>query len=204
VARRSVEAEFPQATQRLDGLLLENEQQFAESLNAGATDRDIEALRVAIQPYELPAEVEMLYRWHNGQKESQPPVWWPLLEAGPLLNTEQASTEREQLSRICKEPFQWSEAWLPITHEGWAQVAVKLDEPLQGLVIDAGFPDEPSVKAQSLAAVVQAIARLIEAGVPLYSTAEDGRHEQEWVDERNRVLTTRRQPVMQWHFPAVE
>lgn len=203
MARRSVEEQFPQVIRRLDELLLDHERGFAESLKEPATDSEIEALRVATQPYELIAEVEMLYRWHNGQRES--PHRWPLLEAGPLLTTDEAARQRQSLCDICEEPFQWSEAWLPITHESWGQIAVNLDEPLQGLVINASFPDEPSVLAESLAAVLEAICCLIETGIPLYSSPmerpEDPSSAAAWDEERNRALSNPRRPVLQWPLP---
>jgi hypothetical protein len=199
MARRSVEEQFPEVIARLDELLLDRESGFAASLNAPATGAEIDALRAAIQPYELIAEIEMLYRWHNGQRESR--HWWPLFDAGPLLAADEAARRRQQLSDICEEPFQWSEAWLPITQEGWGQVAVKLDEPLQGLVINASFPDEPSVVAESLAAVFQAICRLIETEIPLDSNPAEPPGGPSWMEERNWALSNRRLPVLQWRFP---
>jgi cell wall assembly regulator SMI1 len=152
-----------EAVVQLDVLLRDHEPDFAASLNPPASDAELDILRAAVEPYELTDELEILYRWHNGQDRSG--AWWPILEAGPLLTTTDAAEHTRGLAEHC-EPFQWSPAWVAITHSSWQQTAVQLSEPLQGLVIDASFPDPPRPCAISLAAVAQAVCRLIEAGVP--------------------------------------
>jgi hypothetical protein len=190
-------AQFREVLARLDVLLIADEREFAESLNPPATDSEIEALRASLDPYELIDEVELLYRWHNGQDDR---LGWPLLESGPLLAASEAVKHRDLLRDDC-ELWQWSASWLPITHSSWNQSAVELGEPLQGIVVDASFPDGPTVQAESLAAAVQAICSLIEAGVPLDTSASTDPDRLAWMKRRNEALQIKRTPILQWRQP---
>jgi hypothetical protein len=194
----TTEEGFAELLYRLDSLLGDHEPEFAASLNAPATDADIEELQAAVGPYEVPRELEMIFRWHNGQWTSS----WPLLNSGPLLDTKSAAKHRRSLERASEAPFQWTGSWLPITHEGWAQTVIELDEPLRGLVIDAGFPDPPSVQAHDLTCVIQALCILIEADIPLFvgDTTPADPHA---IRRRNAKLTpTRLIPFLGWRFPG--
>lgn len=201
---RAAVEQFKEVLAQLDVLLVDHEREFATSLNPPATDAEIETLRAAVEPLELIEEVELLYRWHNGQSLDDR-CGWPLLDSGPLLNTAAAVKHRDALARTTVEseiPDYWSASWLPLTHSSWNQSAVELGPHLQGIVIDASFPDGPSVQAESLAAVVQAICRLIEAGVPLDSPASSGPEYLAWMKRRNDALAIRRAPVFMWAFPV--
>jgi hypothetical protein len=59
-----------------------------------------------------------------------------------------------------------------------------------------------TVQAESLAAAVQAICRLIDAGVPLSPRAASGPEYLAWMKRRNDALAIRRAPVLKWAFPA--
>jgi hypothetical protein len=160
---------------RLDGLLAGHDPELAGTLNPPAGDEDLEMLRKLMHPYELPREIEMLLRWHDGQRPSRS---WPLIESGPLLRAVQIAEYHGRMSDTC-EPFQWSASWLPVAHEGWYMTVVECALPLAGMVIDASFPGPPSPKAFSLADVMGRICDLAEAGVaftiPSASSSEDRR-----------------------------
>ncbi len=146
---------------RLGGMLGEHDPELADSLNPPAADGDLGMLRALIHPHELPAEVETLLRWHDGQSRSRS---WPLIESGPLLSAAGIAEHHRHMDEMC-EPFQWSSSWLPVAHEGWYTTAVECALPLAGMVIDASFPDTPSAKASSLAVVMGRVCDLLEAGV---------------------------------------
>jgi cell wall assembly regulator SMI1 len=95
-------AQFREALAHLDVLLVADEREFAASLKHPATDSEIEALRASLDPYELIEEIELLYRWHNGQDDR---LWWSLLETGPLLTASEAVKHRDLLRDGC-EPWQ--------------------------------------------------------------------------------------------------
>jgi hypothetical protein len=193
---RITEDAFADLLERLDALLDKHEPVFAVTLNPPATQDEIDALRAAVRPHEIPQELEMIYRWHNGQADGAP--WWPLLDHGPLLSIAAAIEHRDVLVKVCEEPFQWSEAWFPITHASWAQLAVQLSEPLKGLVIRAGFPDPPAPVADDLTAVMQAVCIVLDAGLPLFEE-EPRTAGWEGVRQRNRLLTRNRQlPFLSW------
>jgi hypothetical protein len=170
------------ALERLDVLSRDHEPELATSLNPPATDAELDVLRAAVQPHGLTEDLEALYRWHNGQDAN---AHWPVLEAGPLLDAATAAENTERRREICEFPFQWSTAWVSITHLSWQQMAVQVTEPLQGLVIDASFPDPPKVQADSLAAVVEAVCKMIEAGVPLQPPTSGL---DDWARARHEVL----------------
>jgi len=185
VHRHEAVAALEEAIARLDSLLGTHEPEFAASLNPPASDGELDFLREAIAPFDLIEDLEILYRWHNGQDPNQT---WPLLHA-PLLNVIDAAKHTKLMARSCEEAWQWAPTWLAITHESWQQDAIQLAHPLQGLVIDAGSPDAPTPRAESVAAVLQATCMLIEDGVPVQPNESYGPGYGQWQDEVRNALT---------------
>ncbi len=108
------------------------------------------ALRVAVSPMELPAELEVLLRSHNGQAAGG--EWWPTLECGPLLGAD----------RIVEQ---------------WYQAAGDAVPERSGTIIDASWPYRPRAVAPSLADALDAAVDLARAG--LLPTLSDDRARQE-------------------------
>jgi hypothetical protein len=189
-----------EAQERLDSLLLDHEPEFAATLNPPASDGELDVLRAAIEPYELIEELEMLYRWHNGQHFAGS---WPLLQAGPLLDAVAAAEKTRRMVEAEHEPWQWSTGWVAITHSSWQQTAVQLVEPLQGMVIDASFPGPPRPRADSLAAIVQSICILIDDGISLEPPAAYGEAFVEWGESAWRALApvSAQIPYLSWLIP---
>jgi hypothetical protein len=105
------------------------------SLRPPASDRDLDELRAAIAPYEIPSELETLLRWHNGQQpHPEPPALLPV-EAGPLLGTGEAA-EAYLWLRDEIEPWQWDPLWLPVLRERWTQLDVEIVADGPGVVIE--------------------------------------------------------------------
>jgi hypothetical protein len=179
---------------RLDGILPEHDPELVGTLNPPVREENLEMLRELIRPHELPAELETLLRWHDGQSRSRS---WPLIEAGPLLSAAQIAEHHRHMGSMC-EPFQWSDSWLPVAHEGWYTTVVECALPLAAMVIDASFPEPPSPKAFSLAVVMGRVCDLLEAGVeftiPSSGTAEDGR-------EIEKARWRLRKDVLQLSYP---
>jgi len=136
------------------------------SLGGPVSDDDLEALRGAVAPFVLPAELVLLLRTHDGQPEHQGTrlPWWPSMDMGPLLPARVMAEGQLQL-REHVEPWQWSRAWLSISREGWWQSVLDLSSPQGGVVVDASWPDLPRVVAPSLVHVLDGVSTLAEAGL---------------------------------------
>ncbi len=179
---------------RLDGILPEHDPELAASLNPPVLDKDLGILRALVDPHELPSEIETLLRWHDGQSRNRS---WPLIEAGPLLSAAQIAEHHRHMGEMC-EPFQWSDSWLPVAHEGWYTTVVECALPLAGMVIDASFPDTPSPKAFSLAVVMGRACDLLEAGIE-FTIPGSGTPEDRQAMERERWKL--RKDVLQRSYP---
>lgn len=137
----------------------------------GPADEDArEALRAAVEPMPLPDELDVFLRAHDGQ--SSEAGWWPTLDSGPLLSGQQIA-EQVTWFRSHGEPWQWSVAWIPVTHEQWYQAVIDAVPERSGTVIDASWPDLPRAIAPSFAHAVDAVVDLGRAG--LLPTADDDR-----------------------------
>lgn len=197
VHRHEAVAALEEAIERLDSLLADHEPAFAASLNPPVSEGELEVLRAAIAPYDLLEDLEILYRWHNGQGRNST---WPLL-GGPLLNVIDAAEHTRGIASGSEEAWQWAPSWVAITHEGWQQDAVQLAHPLQGLVIDAGSPDAPTPRAESLAAALQAVCLLIEDGVPVEPPESYGPGYVRWRGEVTQALNREpRTEYVHWNY----
>ena len=141
-----------------------------DSLRGPADDDVREALRVAVEPMPLPDELDVFLRAHDGQSIGA--GWWPTLDSGPLLSGQQIAEEVTWF-RCNGEPWQWSAAWIPVTHEQWYQTVIDAVPGRSGTVIDASWPDLPRAMAPSFAHAVDAVIDLGRAG--LLPTADDDR-----------------------------
>jgi cell wall assembly regulator SMI1 len=132
-----------------------------ENLRGPVDDEALTALRAAVWPMPLPAELEVLLRWHDGQPAHG--EWWPTLGCGPLLGADRI-VDNVQFFRET-EPWQWSHAWIPVAQEGWYQAAVDAVPERSGTVIDASWPDRPRAVAPSLADAIGAVVDIGRAGL---------------------------------------
>jgi hypothetical protein len=155
------------ALDRLSASLADNGQEFASSLRPPASDHDLDELRRAIDPYEIPLEVVSLLRWHDGQgyRPEPDPPWLLPIESGPLLGASEAAKAYLFL-RDETEPWQWCPLWLPIVQHRWWQLAVEIAaDAAPGVVIDGDFgAPEVRIKSSSLAALLHATADMAETG----------------------------------------
>jgi hypothetical protein len=164
-----------------------------------ASGADLDALRRAIEPYELPVEVATLLAWADGQQGAAP--WWPSIDCGVLLS---AARIAEAYAWLCEdtEDWQWSPSWLPVASEGWHQAGVEMDDRF-GVVIDASFPDpEVRVVAPSLTVMLDLVADMLEAGVALQGPAGDAAGYERWKAER-AALVARRREWRRWPYDRV-
>jgi hypothetical protein len=82
----------------------------------------------------------------------------------------------------------WSASWVPLTAIRHSVAAVEMAKPLDGLVIDACFGDpKPTPRAQSLAAMMQAICVVVEAGFPLRAALGEGLNAKQWVEREDLI-----------------
>ncbi len=94
------------ALERLSAWMSRDRLGIQESMRPPATDRELDELRRAIEPYEVPSEVVAMLRWHNGQpREPAFPPLLPLPE-GPLLGAGDAAKSYKFLTEKL-EPWQW-------------------------------------------------------------------------------------------------
>lgn len=156
---RRVELELPALAPALWG-----------SLRGPADDESLTAVRAAVRPMLLPAELEVLLRWHDGQPAHA--EWWPTLDCGPLLGSERI-VEYVAWFRTQTEPWQWSQAWIPVAQEQRYQAAVDAMPERSGTVFDASWADLPRAVAPSLADAIGAAIDLGRAG--LLPTPHDDR-----------------------------
>lgn len=156
---------------RLTSILRKSAPQVWESLRPAVTDSDLDALRRAIDPYEIPTDLIAMLRWADGQADGA--IWWPSMECGPLLSARRAAEHYTWL-RQNVEDWQRSAAWLPIAHEGWNQAALEIAPQGPGIVIDASFPDPARLLAPTLAVMLDITAEMIEAGITQEAFADAG------------------------------
>lgn len=161
---------------------------------------DLEELREAVRPYEVPQDLVTLLMWADGQSIAG---WWlPSINCGPLLSAKRAA---EFYTWLCKETesWQWNPLWLPIAHEQWYQAGMEMTTDRPPVLIDASFPD-PQVRviAPSLAAALHGTADLIEAGLPLRPRNQSGPAWEEWDAQRREIVAARndREGWSNWRY----
>ena len=188
------------ALERLDAWCSEGDREELLALRPPATEDDLDELRRAIDPYEIPPELVALLRWHNGQERSRASRDLLPIAEGPLLGTSEAQDVNDFLRNKC-EPWQWCPLWVPILQERWSQVGVEVSTEGPGIIIDASFPDpEVQVLSSSLAALLHATADMAEAGV-LFSDAVSGPEYRAWYAERKKMMEARSEQVGWSHWP---
>jgi hypothetical protein len=151
------------ALERLSAVLPKGAPELWGSLRPPVSSADLDVLRRATDPYELPDDVVTMLRWADGQEYGGP--WWPSISCGALLSAARAAEHYTWL-RDATEEGQWNPLWLPVAHAGWNQAGVEMAVDRPGAVIDASFSDpDVSVVAPSLGAMLDATADMIEAGL---------------------------------------
>ena len=165
--------------ERLSRVLPESAPELWDSLRPPVTSADLDELRRAADPFEIPDDVVTMLRWHDGQGNSPGwPPWWPSISCGPLLSAAHAAEHYTWL-RDETEDWQWNPLWLPVAREGWNQAGVEMTADRPGVVIDVSFGNPGVIiVAASLAAMLDAAADMIEAGLPLEQPSDH--------DERRR------------------
>lgn len=152
-----------EALERLDRVVPDD---VRASLRPPVSEDDLDALRIAVGPFEVPDDVVTLLRWADGQESLGDP-WWPLLDAGVL---ESAVAAAHSYRWLCTETedWQWNPLWLPVVRAEHVQAAVEMTADRPGVVLDGSFGTEVTVVAPSLVAVIAGTAEMLEAGVPFY------------------------------------
>jgi hypothetical protein len=177
---------------RLSRVLPERAPGLWESLRSPVTGADLDALRRAIEPYELPHEVVAMLCWADGQDDRRGwPPWWPTVSCGPLLSAARI-VEMYRFLLDETEDWQWTPLWLPVAHDGWNQAGVEMTVDRPGAVVDASFGNAAvNVVAPSLAAMLDATADMIDAGVSLEQPRDhdDVRRRAALIDTRDDWVT---------------
>jgi cell wall assembly regulator SMI1 len=190
----SAAPDIAETLDRLERVLPEHAPELWRSLRPPASTADLDQLRHAVDPHELPGDVLTLLRWADGQEHNGP--WWPSVSAGRLLGAAQAAEYYTWLlssNDLDAEEWLWNPLWLPIAHDGWAQAGVEMTPDRTGAVVDAGFGDPAFVViAPSLTAMLDVTADMLEAGIPLKAPGEQPFAA--WLEQRQAVIDRR----MEW------
>ena len=153
-------------------------------------EADLDALRQAVAPYDLPTEVIALLRWADGQAWGAP--WFPAFEAGRLLSAAEAAGHYTWLVEEFAPGAPYS-LLVPIVHEGSSQVGVELVGDGPGAVVDYSFGDDLRVRAPTLAAILDVTAEMVVAGIGEPKDGEDARI---WRGQREEMAAER----PEWDF----
>jgi hypothetical protein len=169
------------------------------SLQGPVSDEDLDALRRAIAPLEIPDELVALLRWADGQPDrwndrltpaqaaSRIP-WWPSLNDGVLLSAQRIVRLYRQNRQFDAEGMPSPARLLPFCGEQLSQASIEIAEGRVGVVVSTPYDDGMHLAAPSLASVLEAAADLVEAGHPIGDDDWPGR---EWHAERLTILAAR-------------
>lgn len=174
-----------EAITRLEHLLPLHEPDLWASLQPPATPDAVDALRATIAPHDLPSDFVEVLSWRNGGPWGGP--WWPILECGHLLSTDEIIDHYRWLCGNTDE-WQWRRSWLPIAHDGWNQCGIELDGEQRGLVVNGSFPDPPAPWAPSLVAVLHATCAALEAKLPSQPRVFKGPEFESWIEKQAAVV----------------
>jgi hypothetical protein len=152
---------------RLDEVLPLHASWLAESLRPPVTETDLEALRSAVAPYDLPPEVVTMLRWHDGQAEE---AWWPsFLGYLPFDRAEWLARHHTARRSLYLDDVDDSNPFppnlLPLTWHSWSLYCLELSNDVTRGVVDATLDSDLSIVLPSLAALLEATADLAEAGL---------------------------------------
>jgi hypothetical protein len=126
------------------------------SLNQPVTESDLDALKRAIDPYELPAEYETWLRFADGQRHQA--GWWPVID-GPLLPAHQVVDFysvglQDQPSGL-----------LPISYASHYQVSIELAKDESTVLIETTVSSaEWRIIAPSMPDLIRTVGELAEMG----------------------------------------
>jgi len=153
-------AELHSATQaaidRLIPVLERSAPALLESLNQPVSERDLDALKRAIDPYPIPAEFETWLRFADGQHYDA--GWWPVID-GPLT----PAGEIVDLYTVGLEAQ--PPGLLPISYVNRAQVSIELAGPGTPALIDTSLESvEWRIVAPSIPALLDAVTGLARSG----------------------------------------
>jgi hypothetical protein len=165
-------ATMEEALERLDRLMPERAAELWTSRRPPVTDADLDRLRRAVAPYELPADLITLLRWSDGV----PGDWWPSLSVGALLGAGLAADLYERMWKASREDPTvgiWSRCLVPVFQEGWWQGGLEMVDDRPGVIVDGSNPDSPfTVIAPSLLAAVDVVGGMLALDVCLDPVAE--------------------------------
>ena len=183
--------------ERLDQVMAEHAPELRSSLRPPVDSRALEQLRRAVDPFELPGDVEALLRWADGQSSA---ASLPTLASCGALLSATAIVEHYRFLRNDVEDWQWCPLWVPIARDGWSQAGVEMTENA-GAVLDVHWGDpDVSVIAPSLVVLLVATADMIEAGLSDWPVAGDAYTE--W-RSRCRLILEAREEWTEWPYDRV-
>jgi hypothetical protein len=189
------------ALDRLDGVV-GKAPELARSLRGPATDGDIDALSIAVEPLAPPPELVALLRWSDGQHGHGSP-WWPALEAGTLLDAQSISYAYTQRCSGRFAGANWPPL-LPFCGEQLSQASIELSVNRLAVIALTPYDDRIEIVAPSLAAVLEATSDLIESSHPL-SPPDSNAGFAEWDAQRLAIVGARyaREGCDNWdHAPS--
>jgi hypothetical protein len=167
------------------------------SLREPVSDADLDKLRRAVSPNELPDDLVTLLHWADGQARTEPHPWapvWPGLPDGGSLLPAAGMLERYRF-RCSDDPLdgEWPAQLLPIFGEQLSETSLELVGGRPGVVVATPLDGPMCVIAPSLAAVIDATAVLLDSGHPLDA--------EQWTGEGGYAgWYARREAILQEHY----
>jgi hypothetical protein len=167
------------------------------SLREPVSDADLDELRRAVSPHELPDDLVTLLRWADGQARTEPSPWapaWPGMHDGSSLLPAAGMLARYRFRRS-DDPLdgEWPARLLPIFGEQLSENSIELVDGRPGVLVATPLDGPMWVIAPSLAAVIDATAVLLESGHPLDA--------EQWTGEGGYAgWYARREAILEAHY----
>lgn len=158
----------------------------ATAVQAPVTEEDLELLRAAVSPVELPADLVTLLRWSDGfGEELWPHVSWDPVGGAALLADQYAFWRDLGKETVGDDDPGWPATWLPLSAHGGEVYVLDMspEGPCPVLLSDV----EISVCSPSLASMLEVTVGLLEAGIPLGDPEESDPENGDFAEWRERL-----------------